>query len=170
MYRSETNKFSVLLKNLSDFPKLNIPAATLRVQYSDDGTTRVYCPLRRRFVALTPEEWVRQHFIHHLINNLGYPPSLLANEVSIKLNSTSRRCDTVLYSKEGLHPRMIIEYKAPHIAVTQKVFDQIVRYNMVLQVPLLIVSNGMSHYCCAVDYASRSVRFLPSIPPSASLC
>ena len=165
MYRSETNNFSILLKNLSDFPKLNLPPAHLHVRQSDDGVMRVYCPLRRRFVALTPEEWVRQHFVHYLTENLGYPGPLLANEVSITLNSTSRRCDTVLYSPQWLKPIMIIEYKAPHINITQEVFDQIVRYNMVLQVPVLIVSNGLSHYCCTIDYAARAVRFLPSIPP-----
>lgn len=169
MYRSETNNFSILLKNLSDFPKLNLPPAHLHVRQSDDGVMRVYCPLRRRFVALTPEEWVRQHFVHYLTENLGYPGPLLANEVSITLNSTSRRCDTVLYSPQGLKPIMVIEYKAPHINITQDVFDQIVRYNMVLQVPVLIVSNGLSHYCCTIDYAARAVRFLPSIPPYASL-
>ncbi len=169
MYRGETNKFSDLLKNLSDLPRLNLPPAPLRIQTCDDGVTRVYCPLRRRFVALTPEEWVRQHFVHHLVNDLGYPAPLLANEVSITLNSTSRRCDTVLYSSAGLRPLMIVEYKAPHIPVTQSVFDQIVRYNMVLRVPLLIVSNGLSHYCCSVDYDTHAVRFLPTIPEWSSL-
>lgn len=129
----------------------------------------MFCQLRHRFVALTPEEWVRQHFVHHLTTDLGYPAPLLANEVSITLNSTSRRCDTVLYSCEGLRPQMIVEYKAPHIPVTRDVFDQILRYNMVLRVPLLIVSNGLTHYCCAVDYTGNNVRFLPAIPPFTQL-
>lgn len=134
-----------------------------------DGVTRVYCPLRRRFVALTPEEWVRQQFVAHLTADLGYPAPLLANEVAITLNSTSRRCDTVLYSPQGLRPQMIVEYKAPHIRITQKVFDQIVRYNSVLRVPYLIVSNGLTHYCCHIDYTTHRVTFLPTIPPYSEL-
>lgn len=129
-----------------------------------DGVTRVLDSLRGRFVALTPEEWVRQHFVAYLTGHLGYPQALMANEVGITLNGTSRRCDTVLYAPVGLSPRMIVEYKAPHIAITQKVFDQIVRYNMVLRVPWLMVSNGLVHYCCAVDYATRTTRFLPRLP------
>ena len=89
--------------------------------------------LRRRYIALTPEEWVRQHFVHYLIEYKSYPAALLANEVSLRLHGMSRRCDTVLYDRE-VRPRMIIEYKAPHIPVTQQVFDQICRYNFVLQV------------------------------------
>lgn len=134
-----------------------------------DGVTRVYCPLRRRFVALTPEEWVRQQFVAHLTADLGYPAPLLANEVAITLNATSRRCDTVLYSPQGLRPQMIVEYKAPHIRITQKVFDQIVRYNSVLRVPYLIVSNGLTHYCCHIDYTIPRVTFLPTIPPYSEL-
>lgn len=139
------------------------------MEESADGTLRVFCAIRRRWVALTPEEWVRQQFVSHLTLRLGYPPALLANEVAITLNGTSRRCDTVLYSPHQLQPLMIVEYKAPHIAVTQKVFDQIVRYNMVLRVPWLVVSNGMHHYCCKVDYSSGTLRFLPEIPAYASL-
>lgn len=134
-----------------------------------DGVTRVYCPLRRHFVALTPEEWVRQQFVAHLTADLGYPAPLLANEVAITLNATSRRCDTVLYSPQGLRPQMIVEYKAPHIRITQKVFDQIVRYNSVLRVPYLIVSNGLTHYCCHIDYTTPRVTFLPTIPPYSEL-
>lgn len=155
--------------DFSRYPQLNLPPAALRVEEGTDGVTRVWDPLRRRAVALTPEEWVRQHFTAHLTGNLGYPAGLLANEVGITLNGTSRRCDTVLYSPQGLKPEMIVEYKAPHIAVTQKVFDQIVRYNMVLQVPWLIVSNGMNHYCCRVDYANGRVGFVGQIPTYAQL-
>ena len=93
----------------------------------------------------------------------------MANEVAITLNGTSRRCDTVVYSRQGLVPQVIVEYKAPSIAITQRVFDQIVRYNMVLQVEWLMVSNGLQHFCCHVDYANRRVRFLESIPAYAEL-
>lgn len=119
--------------------------------------------IRRQHVALTPEEWVRQHFVHFLINHKGYPQSLMANEVQLKLNGMSRRCDTLVYDR-SLTPRVIIEYKAPSVNITQKVFDQICRYNMVLQVDFLIVTNGITHYCCQLDYSTRSYRFLHDIP------
>ena len=163
MYRGETNKFSDLLKNLSDLPRLNLPPAPLRIQTCDDGVTRVYCPLRRRFVALTPEEWVRQHFVHYLTRHLGFPSSLMANEVGITLNSTSRRCDTVVYTP-ALEPLMIVEYKAPSVRIDRQVFEQIVRYNIALRVPYLVVSNGMDHYCIRVDVATRKCEMLAQIP------
>ena len=128
---------------------LNLPSATLKIA-DKDGKRYILDILRKRYVALTPEEWVRQHFVHYLINHMGYPSGLLANEVSIKLNGTSKRCDTVLYST-SLSPRMIVEYKAPVVNITQEVFNQISRYNIVLRVDYLIVTNGITHYCCKVD-------------------
>lgn len=124
--------------------------------------------IRRQYVALTPEEWVRQHFVHFLINHKGYPQSLMANEVQLKLNGMSRRCDTVVYDR-ALKPRVIVEYKAPSVNITQKVFDQICRYNMVLQVDYLIVTNGLTHYCCKVDNEVRSYTFLRDVPMCSEL-
>ena len=123
----------------------------------------IFDVIRRQYVALTPEEWVRQHFVHYLIGHKGFPQSLMANEVQLKLNGMSRRCDTVVYDRT-LHPRVIIEYKAPSVNITQQVFDQICRYNMVLQVDYLIVSNGLAHYCCKVDNLNRTYTFLQEIP------
>ena len=150
-------------------PPLNLPAAQLQCKICDDGVRRVYDALRRKFVALTPEEWVRQHFVAYMTGELGYPAALMGNEVGITLNGTSRRCDTVLFSRNGLVPLMIVEYKAPHIEITQRVFDQIVRYNMVLHARWLVVSNGMRHFCCEIDYEKRGVRFLPNVPRYAEL-
>lgn len=152
-----------------ELPPLNLPAAQLQCKICDDGVRRVYDALRRKFVALTPEEWVRQHFVAYMTGELGYPAALMGNEVGITLNGTSRRCDTVLFSRNGLVPLMIVEYKAPHIEITQRVFDQIVRYNMVLQARWLVVSNGMRHFCCEIDYEKRGVRFLPNVPRYAEL-
>lgn len=112
---------------------------------------------------------MRQHFVAYMTGELGYPAALMGNEVGITLNGTSRRCDTVLFSRNGLVPLMIVEYKAPHIEITQRVFDQIVRYNMVLQARWLVVSNGMRHFCCEIDYEKRGVRFLPNVPRYAEL-
>jgi hypothetical protein len=123
----------------------------------------IFDVIRRQYVALTPEEWVRQHFIHFLIEEKGYPSSLMANEVQLKLNGMSRRCDTVIYDRT-LRPRVIVEYKASTVNITQQVFDQICRYNMVLQVDYLIVSNGLSHYCCKVNATDLTYTFIENIP------
>ena len=109
------------------------------------------------------EEWVRQHFVHFLIEQKGYPKGLLANEVEQKIGDKKLRCDTLLYNKE-LRPRMIIEYKAPEIAITQRVFNQITVYNFLLHVDYLIVSNGRQHYCCRMDYEKGEYTFLQDIP------
>ena len=124
----------------------------------------IYDFLRRRFVALTPEEWVRQHFTHFLVEHRHYPAALLGNEITVQLNGVARRCDSVLYSRDGGRPRMIVEYKAPEVPVTQAVFTQISAYNSVLRADYLVVSNGLAHYCCRMDYEQNKVEFLPEIP------
>lgn len=146
---------------------LNLPTFAAKVK-EKDGKPTIFDPVRRKYVALTPEEWVRQHFVHFLIEHKGYPSALLANEVMVKLNGTTKRCDTVLYRRD-LSARMIVEYKAPHIEITQAVFNQITRYNMVLKVDYLIVSNGMQHYCCRMDYEHQSYTFLQDIPDYNSI-
>ena len=146
---------------------LNLPPYATKIAVRD-GKNTIWDIIRRKYVALTPEEWVRQHFVHFLVEHKGYPASLLANEVALTLNGTSRRCDTVLYDRT-LSPRMIIEYKAPHIPITQKVFDQISRYNLVFRVDYLIVSNGLSHYCCRMDYARQLYQFLTDVPGYSEL-
>ena len=146
---------------------LNLPPYATKIAVRD-GKNSIWDIIRRKYVALTPEEWVRQHFVHFLVEHKGYPVSLLANEVALVLNGTSRRCDTVLYDRT-LSPRMIMEYKAPHIPITQKVFDQLSRYNLVFRVDYLIVSNGLSHYCCRMDYENHSYQFLSDIPEYGEL-
>ena len=141
---------------------LNLPPYEAKIQQSN-GKDQIFDDLRRCYVALTPEEWVRQHFVHMLIEHKGYPATLTANEVAISLNGMNRRCDTVVYDK-GLKPRAIIEYKAPSVKIDGKVFAQITRYNLVLRVDYLIVSNGLHHYCCKMDYDNNSYTFLNEIP------
>lgn len=141
---------------------LNLPSFDIKLSGTREHPT-ILDILRRRYVALTPEEWVRQHFVHYLIEHKGYPPTLLANEVPLKVGDKQLRADTVLYDRE-LHPRMIIEYKAPTIPLSQKVFDQISVYNMLLHVDYLIVSNGMESYCCKMDYINQKYLFLEAIP------
>lgn len=152
------NLFMQMYKMLS----LNLPRYSHKVIVKS-GKSYIFDDLRRKYVALTPEEWVRQHFVHFLVEQKGYPKGLLANEIQINLNGTKKRCDTVLYGRD-LNARMIVEYKSPSIEITQAVFDQITRYNMVLKVEYLIVSNGLNHYCCKIDYTGNTYSFLPDIP------
>lgn len=143
--------------------QLNLPGYDVRTRRLPDGSLQIYDVLRRKYVALTPEEWVRQHFVHWLIDVKGYPASLTANEVGLRLNGTLRRCDTVVFGTDGC-PAMVVEYKAPEVAVTQKVFDQIARYNLVMKARYLVVSNGLVHYCCRYDHEAGTYAFVREIP------
>jgi hypothetical protein len=142
--------------------ELNLPPFEKKITQKD-GNPFILDVIRRQYVALTPEERVRQHFVHYLISHKGFPQSLMANEVQLKLHGMSRRCDTVVYDR-SLRPRVIVEYKAPTVNITQQVFDQICRYNMVLHVDYLIVSNGLADYCCKIDYAANRYTLLKEIP------
>jgi hypothetical protein len=142
--------------------RLNLPEYEINVS-ERDGKQQIFDFLRRKFVALTPEEWVRQHFTHFLVEHKGYPKGLLVNETELRVGEKRLRCDTLLYNK-AMQPQMIIEYKAPHIQIQQKTFDQIVVYNLLLHADYLVVSNGLQHFCCQMDYDRRSYQFLPEIP------
>ena len=141
---------------------LNLPKTELKVT-TKAGKPHVFDFLRRKYVTLTPEEWVRQQFVHFLVDSRGYPAECIGNEVSIRLGSMRKRCDTVVYGREA-EPLMIVEYKSPGVEITQQVFDQISRYNIRLRVKWLIVSNGLQHYCCHIDYANGTYRFVEDIP------
>ena len=152
---------------MTSLPELNLPAYNLKIRQEGD-TLKVYDQLRDKWVTLTPEEWVRQHFTTWLREQYHYPASLMSNEVGIEVNGTKKRCDTVVFANTG-HPRIIVEYKSPDIQITQSVFDQIVRYNMALKADYLIVSNGLSHYCCKIDYSANTYHFIPKIPDYQSI-
>jgi len=142
--------------------EINLPSYEIKLRQTG-GNQQIFDILRRKYVALTPEEWVRQHFVHFLIEHKGYPKGLLANEVELRLGEKKLRCDTVLYNRV-LQPQMIIEYKAPTITLTQRVFDQISAYNLLLHVDFLVVSNGLRHYCCRMNYDNHTYEFLRDIP------
>lgn len=144
------------------YPALNLPPVDLRIGV-EDGETKVFDHLRDKWVVLTPEEWVRQHFTAWLQCERHYPASLISNEIGIDVNGTRKRCDTVVFSRKA-KPFIIVEYKAPGIKITQNVFDQIVRYNIALHADYLVVSNGLSHFCCKINYADNSYHFIPDIP------
>ena len=149
------------------FTPLNLPPYAMQWR-ENGGHAEIFDFLRRKYVALTPEEWVRQHFTHFLVEHLGYAKGLLANEVELKVGSKKLRCDSVLYTRD-LRPQMIIEYKAPEIEITQRVFDQISVYNHLMHVDYLVVSNGLQHYCCHMDYEKGEYSFLQSIPRYSDL-
>lgn len=142
--------------------ELTLPPYEIKIA-NRGGKRQIFDILRRKYVALTPEEWVRQHFTHYLIEHKGYPQALISNEVELRLGDKSLRCDTLLYTPD-MQPRMIIEYKAPTITLQQKTFDQIAAYNLLLKVDYLVVSNGCEHYCCHMDYEQNNYRFLKEIP------
>lgn len=143
-------------------PELNIPHTPLKI-IEQKGVFRVFDPLRDKYVVLTPEEYVRQQFTSWLRSGFHYPVSLMANEIGIDINGTKKRCDTVVFGRDG-KPLVIVEYKAPDVHITQDTFDQIVRYNLVFHARYLIVSNGLHHYCCVMDYDRDTYHFIPSIP------
>lgn len=142
--------------------RLNLPPFEIKLR-GTKAQPQIFDILRKKYIALTPEEWVRQHFVHFLVEHKGYPAALMANEIQLKVGEKILRADSVLYSRD-LKPRMIIEYKAPHIPITQKVFDQISIYNMLLHVDYLVVSNGLQHYICKMDYNDKKYLFLEDIP------
>ena len=146
---------------------LNLPPFEPKIS-EQAGKITIWDPIRKTWTALTPEENVRQAFLSYLVNHKGYPASHIANEQSIELNGMSRRCDSVIYDKSGT-PKVIVEYKAPTVTISQKVFDQIARYNLVLHVDYLIVSNGLKHYCIKMEYPTGKYVFLQEIPDYASL-
>lgn len=141
---------------------LNLPPFDVKTRREGERTL-ILDTLRRKYVTLTPEEWVRQHFTHFLTDHKGYPPTLLQNEVELTCGGKKLRCDSILYNNDGT-ARMILEYKAPSVAITQKVFNQITAYNILLKVSYLVVSNGLQHYCCKIDYVNGTSTFLKDIP------
>lgn len=142
--------------------RLNLPAFKYKITTKEDKTF-IFDNCRKKYVCLTPEEWVRQHFVNFLVKYKSFPAGRIGNEITLILNGMRKRSDTVVYDISG-SPFVIIEYKAPSVKITQQVFDQIVRYNMALQVKYLIVSNGINHYCCMIDYSQNKYIFLQNIP------
>ena len=143
--------------------ELNLPAFSCNLKKSSSGQKLIYDRLRGRYVVLTPEEWVRQHFINWLTEYKGFPSGLLASEVTFRFNDLVRRVDIMAYSRTG-NPVMIVECKSPDIKTDKKVFDQIAEYNMKFRLGFLIVTNGIDHFACRIDWENRSYSFLKEIP------
>ena len=148
--------------------KLNLPDYELKTRIKN-GKTEIFDEVRKKYLVLTPEEWVRQNLIKYLINDRGAPAGLISIEKALKVNNMNRRTDIVVYKKNG-NALMIVECKAPNVQIDQKVFEQIARYNMSLKVPVLLVSNGNTHYCCKIDYSKNNFSFLETIHDYPDLC
>jgi type I site-specific restriction endonuclease len=148
--------------------ELNLPPYKFNIR--ENGTrTEIFDAFRKKYVVLTPEEWVRQNFLQYMITEKKYPASLIIVEAGLKYNQLTKRADIVAYNKEG-KAFLIVECKAPEVKITQDVFDQIARYNMTFKVKYLVVTNGLQHFCCEMNYNDNSYIYLKDVPeyPSPS--
>lgn len=141
---------------------LNLPTYSFKIK-SENDLMYVYDQFRRKYVRLTPEEWVRQNFAMYLVNEKMYPASRMTMEKSLRINKLSKRCDILVYNDSG-EPLLMVECKSPDIKIGQNTFEQVSVYNIKFRVRYLIITNGMMHYCCDVDFDNKSVRFLKEIP------
>jgi len=146
---------------------LNLPSYSYKIKSSGQRNL-IFDEIRKKYVQLTPEEWVRQHFVNYLVNFKNYPRSLIAVEMNLKLNKLNKRCDIVLFNNQGV-ARLIVECKSPSVKISGKVFDQIAVYNMKLSVSYLIITNGLTHFCCIMDTETKSYRFSSEIPDYGEL-
>ncbi|EAR12820.1 hypothetical protein PI23P_09340 [Polaribacter irgensii 23-P] len=142
--------------------KLNLPHYKFKLK-SNENKTFIFDNLRKKYMVLTPEEWVRQHFVQFLIEEKNYPPTLIAIEKQVVVNNLKKRSDILVFDKEG-NPDIIVECKAPKIKITQATFDQIARYNSKLNANFLIVTNGLTHFYCKMDFKKETYVFLKEIP------
>ncbi|MBK9176116.1 MAG: type I restriction enzyme HsdR N-terminal domain-containing protein [Flavobacteriales bacterium] len=148
-------------------PALALPDHGVKTRNGPDGW-QVFDPIRRKWVALLPEEWVRQHFLNFLLYDKGCPASLIQVEQPLVLNTLFKRADIVVHASDG-RAVALVECKAPGVRITQSTFEQAARYNVVFKVGWLIVTNGLRHYCCRVDQSTGSVEFRVEIPDHATL-
>ena len=142
--------------------KLNFPEYHFRFK-SKENKRLIFDEIRKKFIILTPEEWVRQHVIHYLVKDKKYPASHLSVEKQLKLHDTVKRYDIVVYNRDG-GIELIVECKAPNIKISQDTFDQIARYNFVLRANLLMVTNGVEHYFCKMDFEAEKYEFIKELP------
>jgi len=148
--------------------ELNLPAYSFSIKQGDSARSLIYDEIRRKYVHLTPEEWVRQHFIKYLVNEKEYPPGLVGVEVMFKMNRLVRRADILVYDRKG-QPAMIVECKAPAVGISAAVFDQIVEYNLKFRLKYIVVTNGLKHFACLTDPVKGEWSFLDTIPHYDSL-
>jgi len=145
--------------------KLNFPTYSFRLK-NRENKRFIFDDIRKKFVVLQPEEWVRQHCINYLVVHKNYPKTLINVEKELKINGLTKRYDIVVYNSDGsIH--LIVECKSPKININQDTFDQIARYNLTLNATYLMVTNGINHYYCAMDFEAERYQFLKDIPDYA---
>ena len=142
--------------------ELNFPAFNYQLK-NNENKTSIFDVIRKKYVILQPEEWVRQHCVHYLISEKKYPKSLMNVEKHIKINNLTKRYDIVIFNPNG-EIFLVVECKAPNIKITQDTFDQIARYNLALNAQFLMVTNGLQHFYCQMDYQEKRYSFLKDIP------
>lgn len=142
--------------------ELNFPKYSFRIKSSENKLS-IFDEVRKKYVLLTPEEWVRQNTVQYLLCEKKYPKTLLNVEKVIKINDLTKRYDIVIYKPDG-SIFLLVECKAPHIKITQESFDQIARYNLVLKAEYLMVTNGINHYFCKMDFKNERYNFLKDLP------
>ena len=142
--------------------QLNFPTYKFKLK-NRENKSYVWDPVRKKWVVLQPEEWVRQHCIAFLLEDKKYPLELINVEKKIQLNGRSKRYDIIVFQPTG-KPHILIECKSPTVSITQKSFDQIAKYNMALNSEYLMVTNGMDHYFCQIDASKTKYQFLKSLP------
>ena len=145
-----------------DLPKLNLPSTDLKIKLVGESM-QVFDQVRKKYFVLTPEEWVRQNFIAYLNIIKGYPLGLMKVEKKLLSNGMLNRADIILYNTTG-EPNMIVECKSPEININQQAFNQVSRYNSQLKVNFLVVTNGLKHFCCKINYQYNKIEFLNDIP------
>lgn len=141
---------------------LNLPVYQFKTKQEGERTY-IFDTIRKKYIVLTPEEWVRQNFLQYLINDRQFPASLIAIEAGLKYNQLKKRLDVLVYDTKG-EPHLIVECKAPEVKITQDVFDQVARYNFVFKAKYLVVTNGLQHFCCEMNYSDNSFRYIEQIP------
>ncbi len=146
---------------------LELPPYPFKIA-DEGGQLTLFDVIRKKTVVLTPEEWVRQHFVQYLINQKNYPKTLIKLEGGHRLHGMPKRSDIVVYNRSG-QKILLIECKAPSVTIDQKTFDQVARYNMVHKVALLAVTNGLQHYYCSIDFENQSYKFIKELPAYGNL-
>ena len=151
------------IDNIDKLPRLNLPEFHFKFREDVSGFAEIFDTFRKRYVKLTPEEWVRQNFALYLVHNQGYPQSRIKLEKSLKISGTLKRCDIVYFDK-SMNPEIIVECKSADVSLVNRTFSQVAMYNSLLKVKYLIITNGLTHYVTQIDYENNKFEFLNIIP------
>ncbi|SMO75959.1 type I restriction enzyme HsdR N-terminal domain-containing protein [Solitalea koreensis] len=147
---------------MSQLPALNLPPYPFQLK-EVAGKLFIFDELRKKHLVLTPEEWVRQHFVQYLINEKNYPKGLINIEGGLKVNELQKRSDILVYNNEGIKT-LLVECKANSVKLSQKAFDQLARYNSTYKASIIVLTNGLQHFCCEIDHELKSYTFLNEVP------